>query len=246
MSNSTEQDKTLHSPYIPQGSAGGERRDDAEKGQGKPEGSAAEAAHAAGKAQVRRILIARLDEAGLRRGHGVTQDAHAARVDRIVDRLAYMTPENLQTLAELVLTQAQGSDRDTWPPEVAVVAWGRALQLPPLRDDRIVSSWLASVEGPIARAGGWHVQLYRFLRARRLPPQGHDKQVLQASAYDDARRLRVYQERIEKQTATPDERTWVAAFLSDARAADAIIDQGDAARAAKRAAAGAEGGADAA
>ena len=114
-----------------------------------------------GRAQVRCLLIDRLTEAGLRRQPGVSVDAQAARVERIVAALAYMRPENLETLAALVLANAQGGYRDCWPPEVAIVNWGRSLQAPPLREERIVTSWLASIEGPQARAAGHLVELFR-------------------------------------------------------------------------------------
>lgn len=193
------------------------------------------AQESAGRAAVRRLLIARLDDAGMQRARGTKVETHQAMVERLVAALSYMTPENLRTLADLVLKLAQGADRCHWPPEASVLGYARALQRPPLRDDRIVTSWLASVEGPPARAGGWHVALYRFLRDRRLPPLGHDAQKIRAQGEDDTRRLRLYQERIDKGIATADERAWVVAFLRDRAEVEAIIDRGESVRAARAA-----------
>lgn len=196
---------------------------------GKGEGEAAALAET-GRAQVRRHLIDRLDEAGLRRGHGMTVEAHAAKVERIVAALAYMTPANLITLAELTLANAQGGFKDSWPPEAAVLNWGRSLQAPPLRENRIITSWLASVEGPPARASGTHVELFRFLRRRLVPPGPYDRAQIRAEADRNARTLAVYRERIGKGVAHADERAWVADYLRDRAAAEAIIDLGEAKR----------------
>lgn len=184
-----------------------------------------------GRAQVRRLLIDRLTEAGLRRQPGVSVDAQAARVERIVAALAYMRPDNLETLAALVLANAQGGYRDCWPPEVAIVNWGRSLQAPPLREERIVTSWLASIEGPQARAAGHLVELFRYLRARRLPPGPYDRRTIAAEGEANARTLRVYSERIDKGVATADERAWVIAYLRDRDVAEAIVATGEARRA---------------
>lgn len=186
-----------------------------------------------GRAAVRRILFGRCDEAGLARGKGVTAEAHAAKLDRIAAALSYMTPANLEVLAELTLANAQGGYRDCWPPEVAVINWGRSLQAPPFRDDRIVTSWLASVEGPPARAAGYLVPLYRFLRRRRLPPGPYDRRVILAEGDTESRRAVLYQERIERGIATSDERAWLADWLRDKAAAEAIVAQGEAARLAR-------------
>ena len=183
-----------------------------------------------GRAQVRRHLIDRLEAAGLRRGTGVTVEAHAARVERIVAALAYMTPRNLDTLADLTLRNAQGGYRDCWPPEVAIVNWGRSLQAPPLRDHRIITSWLASVEGPPAMAAGHHVELYQFLRRRLVPPGPYDRKTIRDEALRNAATLRAYQERITNGSAFREERQWVEEYLRDRAAAEAIIAMGEAKR----------------
>jgi hypothetical protein len=191
----------------------------------------AEAAlEATGRAQVQRHLIAPLEAMGLRRGHGVTREAHDARLARIAAALAHMTADNLDTLAEVVAANAAGGFKDTWPPEVAVVNWGRALQPPPLRENRIMRSWLASIEGPPARAGGWHVELFRYLRRRAVPPAAYDAIRIREEAADNRRTLAVYQERVERGTATDDERLWLAAYLRDRAEAEAIIGLGEAKR----------------
>lgn len=192
--------------------------------------AAADGAEETGRAQVRRHLIDRLDAAGLRRGTGLTVEAHAARVERIVAALSYMTPRNLDTLADLMLRHAMGSCRDCWPTEVVVINWGRSLQAPPLRDHRIISSWLSSVEGPPALAAGYHVELFQFLRRRLVPPGPYDRMTIRDEAQRNAATLRVYQERIANGSAFREERQWVEDYLRDRAAAEAIIAMGEAKR----------------
>ena len=184
-----------------------------------------------GKLQVRRLLLVPLEQAGLRRGHGITTDAHAARLERIVTALAYMTAPNLITLASLVASNAQGGYKDSWPPEVAVINWGHSLQAPPLRKHSIMTSWLASIEGPKAQAAGHLVELFRHLRRTLLPPTPYQRRQIEAESDTNRRALARYRERMDADTANVDERAWVAAYLRDRASAEAIVAQGAAHRA---------------
>ncbi len=184
-----------------------------------------------GRAMVRDLLLAPLEQAGLRRGHGITQEAHAARLERIVTALAYMSAPNLITLASLVASNAQGGYKDSWPPEVAVINWGHSLQAPPLRKHSIMTSWLASVEGPKAQAAGHLVELFRHLRRTLLPPTPYQRRQIEAESDTNRRALARYRERMDADTANVDERAWVAAYLRDRASAEAIVAQGAAHRA---------------
>lgn len=184
-----------------------------------------------GRAMVRDLLLAPLEQAGLRRGHGITQEAHAARLERIVTALAYMSAPNLITLASLVASNAQGGYKDSWPPEVAVINWGHSLQAPPLRKHSIMTSWLASIEGPKAQAAGHLVELFRHLRRTLLPPTPYQRYLIEAESDTNRRALARYQERMAADTANLDERAWVAAYLRDRATAEAIVAQGAANRA---------------
>ncbi len=198
---------------------------------------------AAGKANVRRLLIEPLETAGLRRPHGVSVDAQRNRLALIVDRLAYMATDNLDTLRDVVLTHAASAlGRGEWPAPVVVEAWAQGLQPRPFRESHIVQSWLASVEGPPARAAGHHVQLYRLLRRAPRPPGPHDQRQIREQAARDRATRAVYAERVEKGVATADERAWLEAFARDEAAVLAIIAEGEARRAAKAAQAAREQG----
>jgi hypothetical protein len=195
---------------------------------------------AAGRAKVRDLLVDRANAAGLVRRKGVTDAAHAALIDRLCGQLAYMTPDNLRTLAELVIDAGDGPGRTWWPAETTVRGLAEALQARPLAQHRIVSSWLASVEGPVAEAGGWLVELYRFLRQHKRPPFAWDRRRLREEAAENNRRHGLLCDRVNRNAAVAEDRAWMASYAEDAREARAIVDAGRAARAAKAAGSGDE------
>lgn len=202
---------------------------------GRVEGAGEEGAEEgrAGRAMVRRLLMDRAEAAGLVRAKGVSAAAHAAMLDRLCEYLGYMTPENLKTLAELVIDAGAGPSRTWWPAEVTVRGLAGGLQARPLGQHRIVASWLASVEGPVAEAGGWLVELYRFLQRHRRPPLAMDQRQLRDEAAANNRRMGLVRDRIERGAAPDEDRAWLAAYLRDAEAARAIVDGGRAVRAVK-------------
>ncbi len=184
-----------------------------------------------GRTAVRRHLLARLDQAGLVRAKGVTAEAHDAALARLVDHLAYMTPDNLQTLAEVVMDHAGGPGRNQWPAEVVVRNMAHALQLPPIEQHRIVTSWLASIEGPNAEMGGTLVELYRFLVQHRRPPMAMDQRQIREQAAANQREHQLLRQRIERGAEQPTDRAWLAAYERDLRLARDIVANGQARRA---------------
>jgi hypothetical protein len=186
-----------------------------------------------GKAKVRDLLIQRVAEAGLVRAKGVSADMHDAYLKRLESQLAYMSAENLMTLSELVIENGQGPSRTVWPSEVIVMNFARALQAPPPAQRRIISSWLASVEGPVAEAGGYLVELYRFLAKHGRPPMQMDNREMREAARDNNRRCDLIADRIDRGTVTEDDRDWLARYREDERAARQIVDEGARRRAAQ-------------
>lgn len=185
---------------------------------------------AEGRAAVRHRLIHRLRDAGMVRPKGVAEAAHDAMLARLVDHLAYMSPAVLDVLADEVMAVASGAKRNEWPSEVTVRNMAQALQPRPFAQAPIVSSWLASVEGPMAEAGGYLVELFRFLRERRRPVLPHDLRQIKEQAGENARMRRVIEERRDCGRMSPDDGRWIEAYLTDAREAQAIVDAGRARR----------------
>lgn len=176
-----------------------------------------------GRAAVKDLLTDRLDAAGLQRPKGVSVDGHAMTRRRLEDHLSYMDPENLMTLAEALLDSVTGAH---WPSELVVRQMAHALQAPPAGQKRIVTSWLASVEGPMAEAGGWLVELYRFLLRHGRPPLSMDMRQIREQAAGNARRVEMIRGRIDRDVASGEDREWLERYLADQRAARAVVEQG--------------------
>ncbi|MEM8822051.1 MAG: hypothetical protein AAGF30_00425 [Pseudomonadota bacterium] len=192
---------------------------------------------ATGRERVRLALWDRLDEAGMKPAIGQTQDAHGEMRKRLGLRFGYMTDANLATLAETLIDQGSGAKHDRLPGEATIVGLARALQKEPVTQKRIVTSWLASVEGPKARAGGYEVALFRWLqRSTGRPPMAFDMTRIVDQGRDDLRMAKLIEDRIARNVVSADDRNWLSAYIADRDAVAAIIAEGDAKRAAEAAA----------
>lgn len=181
-----------------------------------------------GRAAVRRYLIERLEAAGMTRPRRVSADAFEAQKKALADRLAYMGADNLMTLADVLITASAG--RTEWPPEVAILQYATGLQAPPPSQSRIVTSWLASVEGPKSIARGDLVELYRFVRRRQVPPTPYDQRQIAEEARDNARWRQIFAEKAAAGVVSDDDRRRMAEWQRDYDAATALVDAGNARR----------------
>jgi hypothetical protein len=188
-----------------------------------------------GRSLVRRLLIDRLRNAGLSRARGQKEAALAEMLDHLASQLDHMTSDNLMSLADAVLDHASapGPTQGQWPREVMIIAWGRGLQARPFRLHRIVTSWLASREGPIAEAAGYEVQLLRFLRRHQRPPTEYDLTECKAAAREDNRLMCLITDRIARGVVQDVDRDWHSAYLADQQLARSMVDRGQDARAAQ-------------
>jgi hypothetical protein len=203
--------------------------------QGSTGGSAEAGQDDIGRGLVRRLLIERLRNAGLTRARGQSEAALAEMLDHLAGQLDHMSADNLITLADAVLDHASaaGPAQGQWPREVMIIAWGRGLQARPFRLHRIVTSWLASREGPIAEAAGYEVQLLRFLRRHQRPPTEYDLTECKAQAREDNRLMCLITDRIARGVVQDVDRDWHAAYLADQQLARSMVDRGQDARAAQ-------------
>ncbi|TMV86250.1 hypothetical protein FGG78_19995 [Thioclava sp. BHET1] len=183
-----------------------------------------------GRERVRVLLVERLTDAGLRPVRRQRPSAYEEMWKRLVDHFAYMDAENLMTLAEQLMDNAEGKRRDECPAEVVIRNLGHALQSRPMEELRIVSSWLASVEGPIAEAGGYLVELYRWLKEKGRPPLQWDMRQIREAAQENNRTLILIRGRQERGEATERDRQWSVQYEADRRDAHRIVDAGKAKR----------------
>lgn len=185
-----------------------------------------------GRALVRARLIDRLNEAGLKPRRGVRREVQEATERRLVELLAYMTAANLETLAETLLDHAEGG---AWPSETLVRTWAKALQPAPAVRRPIVTSWLASVEGPRALAEGQLVELFRFLARKGMPPLAMDRRRIAEEASDNARRRARLEERQAFGALSDEDAEWLRRYETDRREALALVANGTSKREGKTA-----------
>lgn len=185
------------------------------------------------RALVREYLIHPLEAAGLQRGTRVKVAEHEALLDRMQDRLGYLSPGLLSALAEAVLRLAEGPLQNTWPSWATI--WNNATRLMPPPDDEshIMTSWLASVEGPVARAGGYLVELHSFLRRHGRPPGSYDMTQIRGRAEENQRRRLRIEEWIIKGHAKAEDRDWLDAYLRAQGQCEALVAAGEEKRAMK-------------
>lgn len=182
----------------------------------------------AGKALVRELLIAPLQAAGLRRAKGQSEKAQADSLTHLVGQLDHMSADNLRTLADVLLDHAAapGPGQGVWPAEVLIKGFANGLQPRPFEQLRLVTSWFASIEGPQAEAGGYLVQLFRFLCEKKRPVLPLDWRDIKAQAEQDRRHLAMITERRSRGAESDDDRKWHAAYLADEREARGYVDAG--------------------
>ena len=135
-----------------------------------PEGPAQ--THAQRRARVT-ALFADLGARGLRRQRGQSVDDHLAMQARLADFCAWLEPEMLEALGEIISGHATGTEKNRWPDEVTVENLARGLSKW-AGTSELVASYMRSVEGPRAwRRGFAHAHaLCRYLEKLRRPPNG--------------------------------------------------------------------------
>ncbi|ULB12766.1 hypothetical protein ORIO_23680 (plasmid) [Cereibacter azotoformans] len=175
------------------------------------------------RARVKALVVDRLEQAGMVRRRGTAAAAHEAAMARLCEQLGYMGAENLMTLAEVLIDSAADG---VWPSEVLIRQFARAIEEPPPAERRLVSSWLASVEGPKAEAGGHLVELYRWLLKHPRPPLAMDLREIRDQAQNNARRCELIRDRIDREAASREDRDWLELYLRDRAQARALVDAG--------------------
>lgn len=211
----------IAAPVLP-----GQKKEDAEKGEG------IDAAQGLPRrTRVRRLFIDPLVQDGLVRAKAVTVEAHQAFFDKLADRLGYLDDAMLVTLAEVVLRMAEGPGHNVWPAFATI--WGHAIRLrrPPDDEQHIMTSWLVSVEGPIAREAGCLVELYVWLRRHGCPPSDWAKVKIREEAAENARERRRIARDIEAGGARPSDVDWLNRYLSTLSYCEALVARGEAKRA---------------
>ncbi len=126
------------------------------------------------KKQVKLHLVDPLMRLGLRRPSGMTVAQFDEMIDELCGRLSYMTPLNLDALAEQAALRPGGKDGSRFPFAARILAWGAEIQRP---EDSASPLMVAVFSGPIgqeAMADDWAPELLSHLRKHRLWPRKAD------------------------------------------------------------------------
>lgn len=161
-----------------------------------------------GKARVRSLLIEPLERRGMDRKRSVRLEDHQAFLSSLEARLAYMTPEKLAALTEVVERHATGKLKTVWPTEVSIMNWARLLQVPPASESRLVRSYLQSGAGRAARDGGYLVELFTYLKKWGAPPNDYSMSGILAEADWNRSRLASIARAVENGRASASEVQW--------------------------------------
>jgi hypothetical protein len=177
-----------------------------------------------GKAAVKALLLDRLEGAGFGKPKKMGAEAFEGQKKFLAERLAYMSPDNLLVLAESLISDAASND---WPSEIIIMQRAKVIQSPPPATTRAMS-WLVSVEGPKAVAGGYLVDLYRFIKGKLRPPGSpYEMGQLRERSVENARRCQIIRERIRAGGCGDDDRAWLQTWLADEQAALDLVDEGN-------------------
>lgn len=189
------------------------------------------------RATVRHNVIHRLEAAGLKRPRCCKSETEfAAMKRRLVEYLAYLSPASLEALADQLLTYASGKDRDLWLSELIIRQMAEALEHRPAEESPIVTSWLASVEGPRALTAGHAVEMLRHLRKKRSALMPYDRRMIVEDAGRNARQRQLIAERQRDGIDRPEDRAWQADYAADLQLVEALVARGAQHRAQKQAA----------
>lgn len=179
-----------------------------------------------GRDRVREVVVTRLREAGAQRPKAMTVSDCDALYRRLVEDLAYMSAENLEVLVDLLIEEIAKDSKQRLPSEIAIRHLARSLQPKPPTQAKIVTSWLRSIEGPKALAGGYAVELYRWLAKYGRPPMAHDSRKIREAARDNARQRIVVAENERAGRAAPDELAWAEAYARDLQLVEQLVAEG--------------------
>lgn len=190
-----------------------------------------------GTAMARRLLIEPLS--GLPRPRRVAEAQHRENLDRLAKKLSYMTEGGLRGLVELCLGFAgtaglKGRVTPTCPADGLILAWGYALEAPPVQRSDYPASVLRSAMGRRCHDGGMGVELLRMARRYGPPPQSYSLIALRDEADENRRRRTALREALAAGSPlSPDQDRWLKAWHDDALIVEQLVAEGDERRAAR-------------
>lgn len=185
-----------------------------------------------GRALVRQVLWSRIDEAGVKPPKGQTRETWGKLRAHMTDRFDHMGRASLEVLADEIIEEA-ARRHGQCPSEVVLRQWAEGLEKRPLILKPIVTSWLRSIEGPAAAAGGFLPELYELLQRLGRPPGAYDMTRVREQAERNRREETLIRDRIARGVASEDDRSWLEHRERIEQAAARLVEDGRQHRAAK-------------
>jgi hypothetical protein len=180
--------------------------------------------------RVRRLLIDPLTELGFRKPARVKTEGHEAGLTKLADDLAYMSDANLSALFDMMKSKGDGKERCLWPPRAAFLKTAEHIQPRPIEELPSLLRWFRSVEGPKARANGTLVETLEYFQTHKRPPINARSAIL-SRAQDNQRQRELFQDRVNRGVARPEEVEWLRVYEAKRQRCDRIVQEGEQARA---------------
>lgn len=148
-----------------------------------------------GERCVRERLIDELTLRGLGRPTGLTVKAFDDMLRGLCQKLAHMTPENLDALAEVAAAKPSGKDRDRFPIANDILEWAREIQPPKDTGSPLVRALFLHAVGRGMVAEGFGPELLRWVKKHRRWPKDGDIRLVRAEGVEAVGRIQLIEDR---------------------------------------------------
>lgn len=182
--------------------------------------------------RVRRCLIEPLERDGLVRDRRVSAADHGKFLDKLADRLGYLSEDKLDVLRRYVRAQATGTAHNVWPGFATILNHAQDIETPPDPENPIMQSWLHSRQGEALLGRGEHVETYLFLtglvrKGRPRPPTDAEKRMIARRAEENRRKCQLLREAIAGgRHVSLDDHQWLVWYDAQTEIAEDIVRAG--------------------
>ncbi|WP_241525936.1 hypothetical protein [Pseudophaeobacter leonis] len=150
------------------------------------------------QAEGERRVKEQLKRLGLAKPSSLTVAQFDAMVADLSGKLAYMSPLNLQALAEQVANMPGGKERDRFPIAAKILGWAAEIQPPADDASPLFRAVFAHALGQRALVEGWAPELLGELRRARVWPRDYDLRLVQERAAEARRRIARLNEQLRR------------------------------------------------
>lgn len=169
----------------------------------------------AGEARVKALLIDPLLRRGLARPSTLTKVQFDDMVEDLCEKLAYMAPETLAALEEVIAASPGGKGRDRLPIANTILKEAGRIQPPPDDASPLIRAVFAHEIGQRAIAQGWAPELLDNVRRVRKWPSGYALTQIEQEAAGPIRQMVKIEESLARgDPLSPEQADWRARRLA--------------------------------